>query len=331
MITPSNFAVFVTNVNTMIGAVYNADYVESVYKDIATELACTSKQMTFGWTGLLPKMRAWYGARHVNQPAPQTYTVEMIPFENTLSIDRFDLDDDMMGVYYRDLPDLARQARRHPDQQIRDLIEASGVQGTTVRQAGLDGLAFWNTAHPVDLYDATKGTYINDFTGGGVSVGGVNVGGAFSPTALTSIMAYMMTLKGEDGERLGIRPNRLMHPPTMFDSVQLVLKSTFFAPPSWGAFAPISGQVGAADNPIRRFGVEPIQNDFLSSNTKWYLLDTTKPMKPLTWITREATRMVPRINESDPCVFDQHMFQWGQWNRTAPAWSFSYLMARSGP
>lgn len=329
-ITPANFQVFVTNVNTMIGAVYNEDYVESVYSKICTPYSCSTSQMTFGWTGLLPKMRAWYGARHVNQAAPQTYTVEMIPYENTLSIDRFNLDDDQMGIYYRQLPDLARQARRQPDYEVRDLIEASGVQGTTVRQSGLDGLSFWSTSHPVDLYDATKGTYINDFVGG-QTVDGTTVGGALTPTALTSLMAYMMTLRGEDNERLGIRPNVLMHPPTMFDTVSYILKAQFLAPPTWGSFAPVTGQVGASDNVITRFGVDPLQNSFLNDNQNWYLLDLTKPVKPFAWITREATRMVPRLNESDPNVFDEHMFQWGQWNRCAPAWGFSFLAARSGP
>ncbi len=331
MITPANFATFITNINVMIGAVYNTDDVQSTYKEISTEVPCTTSQLTFGWTGLMPKMRAWFGARQPHQPAPQTYTVVPQPWENTYSIDRFNLDDDQYGIYYRTLPDMARQAKRHPDYQIRDLLEASGVQGSTSRQLGPDGLSFWNTAHPVDIYNAGAGTYVNDFTSGGVSIGGITVGGQLSPVAFTSMYEYMMTLKGEDGERLGVKPNALMHPPTLKAEVELILKSTFFAPPSWGAWAPMTGQVGAADNPLRRFGVVPIQNDFLASNTKWYLADTTKSMKPLLWVVREPIITVPRMNENDPAVFDTHMFQWGQWARNAPGWNFSWLMARSGP
>ncbi len=328
MITPSNFTVFVTNVETMIGEVYNTDDVQSVAKQISSEIPCTSSQLTLGWTGLMPKMRAWFGARQPHQPAPQTYTIQMQPFENTDSIDRFNLDDDMFGIYYRMLPDMARQAKRHADYQLRDLLENSGVQ-TGVKQLGPDGLTFFNTAHPVDLYDTTKGTYINDFVGG-QSVGGVTVGGPLSPTSFTSLFEYNMTLKGEDGERLGIRNNVLMHPPTLRTEVELILKSTFFAPPAWGAFASIGSQVGAADNPLRRLGVEPLQNDFLASNTKWYLMDTTKAFKPLLWVVRNETVTVPRVNENDQAVFDTHQFQWGQWNRVSPGWDYSFLCARSG-
>jgi len=330
-ITPSAFSAFVTNVNTMLGHFYDADDVQSVYKEIATETPCTSSQLTIGWTGLLRKMRLWTGPRQPQQAARQTYTIIPQPWENTLSVDRFELDDDMAGVFYRQIPDLMRQAKRHPDYQIRDLLEASGVQSLTAIQKGPDGVAFWSTSHPVNVYSSAAGTYINDFTNGGQTVSNITVGGALSPTAFTSVYEYMMTIKGEDGERLGIRPNKLMHPPTLKAEVELILKSTFFAPPAWGAFASISSQVGAADNPLRRFGVEPLQNDFLASNTKWYLADCTHAVKPTQWVVRDPIVTVPQVNEGDWPVFNTHTFQWGQWARNAPGWGYSFLMARSGP
>jgi phage major head subunit gpT-like protein len=328
MITPSNFSVFVTTVNTMIGHVYDTDMVDLVAPKISTELPCSSTQLVMGWTGLMPKMRAWFGARQPHEIAGQTYTVVPQPWENTYEIDRFALDDDQLGVYYRLLPDIARQARRHPDYQLRDLIENLGVQ-TGTRQLGLDGLTHWNSAHQVDLYNAGAGTYTNT-TVGGQSVGGTTIGGALSPTSFTSVYEYMRTIKGEDGERLGIKGNMLMHPPTLKAEVELILKSTFFAPPSWGAYAPITGQTGTADNPLRRFGVEPLENEFLVSNTNWYLLDTTRAMKPFTWVVREPIHMAQRTNETDPVVFDTHKFLWGQWARNCPAWNLPFLSHRSG-
>jgi phage major head subunit gpT-like protein len=330
-ITPANFGAFVTNVNTMLGHFYDQDDVSSCWKMFSSEVACTSTQLTIGWTGLLRKMRLWDGPRQPQQANRQTYTIIPQPWENTLSVDRFVIDDDFAGVFYRQLPDLMRQAKRHPDYQIRDLLEASGVQSMTAIQKGPDGVAFWSTSHPVDVYNSAAGTYINDFTSGGQVVSSVTVGGQLSPTAFTSLYEYMMTIKGEDGERLGIRPNMLMHPPTLKAEVELILKSTFFAPPAWGAFASIGSQVGAADNPLRRFGVEPLQNDFLASNTKWYLFDTNHAVKPVQWVVRDPIVTVPQVNEGDYPVFNTHTFQWGQWARNAPGWGFSFLAARSGP
>jgi phage major head subunit gpT-like protein len=237
MIVPSaNFNVFISNVNTMFGEAYSTTPI--IHPQFVSTVPCGGSQMVFGWTGMMPKFRPWFGPRVTNEPAPQTYTVVPIPFEDTFSIDQFHLADDMFGIYYRMVPDMARQARRWEEYEIRDLLENAGIW-TGAAQNGLDGLSNWSTAHPIDLYDSSKGTYINDFTGGGQNVvytkpSGTTttlVGGAISPTAFLTLWGYMSTLKGEDNEALGVTPNLLMHHPILNGEVQLLLKSTFFA--SW--------------------------------------------------------------------------------------------------
>lgn len=340
LISPQGLTVFVTTTNTMFGEVYTslAKNVPRIIDRIATTVPITSEQLTFGWTGMMAKMRIWQGPRYVNEPAPQLYTIVPKPYENTYGIDRFTLDDDQFGLYYRMLPDMARQIYRWPDYELRDLLEASGGYSGTAVQQGLDGLSNWNTAHPIDIYDATKGTYVNDFTGGGVNVtypktGGGTVttlvGGALAPVAFTTLYEYMTTLKGEDNEVLGVQPDCMMIAPQLKAEGELILHSTFFAPPQWGVN--VTGQVGAADNPLKRFGVELLVNKYLRNIYTWYLMDTTAAMKPFGWGLREAPITVPRINENDPVVFDTHHFLWGTWARATPHWSFAFLAARSGP
>ncbi len=339
MITPSGLLAFITNTSTLFGEVYTSlSQVPTIADKIATTLPVTSETYIQAWTGMMPKARVWSGPRYVHEPAAQTYSVTPKPYELTYSIDRFKLDDDQFGVYYRMLPDMARQIRRWPDYELRDLLEASGAYADAVSQAGLDGLSHWNTAHPVDLYDANKGTYCNDFTGGGVAIsypktgGGTvstTVGGALSPVAFTTLWEYGSTLKGEDNEVLGVQYDTLMHAPQLKAEAELILRSTFFAPPQWGVN--ITGQVGAADNPLKRFGVNALENKYLKNIYTWYMFDTSAAMKPTTWALREAARVIPRVNEQDPVVFDMHRFLWGAWMRAAPAWSFAFLGARSGP
>jgi phage major head subunit gpT-like protein len=331
MITPANFAAFVTNANNMMGHVYDADDLSSYYKMVSTEVTCTSQQWTSAWFGRMPKMRLWDGPRQPHQPGAQTYTIIPQPWENTYSFDRFDLDDDQYGVYYRLLSELMLQSKRHPDYQFRDLLEASGVQGSTAIQKGPDGVAFFSTSHPVNFYNSGAGTYINDFSSGGQTVNSITVGGALSTVGFATLYEYMTTLLDDQGERLGIRPTHLMHPPTLKVETEIILRNASFAPPSWSTWGSVAAQVGAADNPLKRFGVEPLENIYLSSFTKWYLLDNSKPMKPLTKVNRTPLVTVPRVNESDPAVFDTHMFQWGQWERMGFGWGFPFLMARSGP
>lgn len=328
MIIPGNFNVFITNVSTMIREAYSSASIE--YPMYTTTVPTNSTTWEDGWIGRMPKMRPWDGPRIVNEPAPQTYTVNIINYENTYGLDMFMFEDDKYNVYYPILIDLALQSKRWPEFELRDLLENTGVQ-TGSRQNGLDGLPFFSTSHPVDFYNSGAGTYVNDFTGGGVSIGGVTVGGALSPTALGTMSEYMMTLKAEDGERFGLVPNLLIVPPTLKVEADYILKNQFIAPANWSTFGSIPTNVGASDNLYSRFGMDYLVNKNLMSNTKYYIADTTKAVKPVRWIMREAPVFTPRVNEDDPFVFDNHQYIWGVRARGCPAWSYSWLMSRGGP
>lgn len=335
MITPANLRLFNTNANVRMGQAYKAK--TQLWPAFAGEEPCSGRYWTSGWTGQLQKMRVWLGRRVTHESYPQTFTVEMLPFENSLSIDQFDLDDAILPIYYRQFDQLAEKGAMNVDFQLVQLIEGTGFYSGG-RQLGPDGVNMWSTAHPIDVYDSSKGTFINDFTGGGQAVtfktasGGttsITVGGAISPAAIATISEYMPMINGEDGEPLGVRANLLMHAPILRTEVDLVLKAMFFAPPSWGT---ITGQVGSADNVLRMRGITPLENEYLVSlPTTFYLADTTRGMRPWTWINREGLHVVPRIDPSDENVYANHRFEWGQWTRGAPAPGFPWLMARSGP
>lgn len=326
---PANFTVFVTNATTMINEVYRSEHA-LIYPRVATTIPVSSEQLTMGWMGIMPKPRGWFGPRVVHEPNAETFTVSMLPYENTYALDRFRIDDDLYGVYYPILTDFAIQSKRSPDFEFRDLLENRGLYGNTSRQAGLDALSHWNTAHPVDVYDASKGTFINDFSAGGQSVGGVTVGGALGVVGLTTLYEYMRTIKGQDNERLGVRADLLMIPPTLLSTAEFLLKNQFMAPPTWGGFAQLTSQVGAADNELRRFGLDYVENENLLINDRWYLLDTKRSIKPFVWGLRQAPVQANRVSETDPFVFDNHKFLWGMWYRAAATWGPAFLSARSG-
>jgi phage major head subunit gpT-like protein len=333
---PSNFSLFISDLSTALGTVYLSDPLEAHWQAIATEIPVKGSQYVDAWTGLMPKARVWQGDRVVNTPSLQTYTVIPKPFELTYAIDRFHLDDDIHDAYFRMIPDLVRQTRRWESYEIRDMLENAGAW-TGAYQNGPDGVSFFNTAHAIDIYNSGLGNYSNDFSGGGANVtytkangGTVSIltGGGFGVTAFKTLYEYMFTLKGEDNERLGIRPDTLMHPVNLKTEVEVVIKNTFFAPPAWGN---LTSQAGAAENAFRRFGVTPYMNEFLNDPQMWYLADTSRSFKPIRWGMREAWRIVPRMNEDDPVVFDTHNFLIGGWARGMPIWSYSFLMSRSGP
>lgn len=333
LITPANLAFWFTQLNTQLGYTYSIT--PTFTEAIASMIPSSTEQNGYAWIGRLDKMRLWQGSRTAHEPAPQTYFLLNQPFELTEKIDRFKLDDDQMGVYERTMPEMAIQAKKAPDYQLRDLIENSGAQ-TGSRQNGLDGLSYFNTAHPIDLYNAAAGTYSNDFSGGGANVTYANgkqilTGGAFGPTAVSTLYSYMLQLKAENNEPLGVMPSEILIPTALATEAELVLKSTFFAPPQWGGSAnPITGQVGTADNPIRRFGLDfRIIPEFTLPNV-WYMADMKKAFKPFIHQVRQAPVLATRVAETDPVVFDTHAYLWGYWARFAMGWGFSWLCTRSG-
>lgn len=339
-ITPANLAFWFTKLDTQLGYTYSIT--PTFTESIASTIPSSTEQNGYAWIGRLDKLRYWAGSRITHEPAPQTYFLINQPFELTEKIDRFKLDDDQMGVYERTMPEMAIQAKKWPDYQMRDLIENSGVQ-TGTRQLGLDGLTYFNTAHPVDLYNPAQGTYSNDFSGGGANVTYPNgrtilTGGAFGPTAVSTLYSYMLQLKAENNEPLGIMPNEILVPTALATEAELVLKSSFFAPPAWNtvgtapAAIPVTGnmaQVGTADNPIRRFGLDYRIIPELTLPNFWYLADTKKAFKPFIWQLRQAPVLAARVQETDPTVFDTHTYLWGYWARGAPGWGFSWLCCRS--
>jgi phage major head subunit gpT-like protein len=322
-----------TTASTLVNEAYRNFQHDQWSPKVSTNFPVASEVLIMGWMGIMPKMRGWFGPRVVNSPNPETYTVTPLPYENTYGLDRFKFDDDQYGIYYPLLVDFAQAMARWQNFETRDLLEATGLYSSTSRQAGLDGLSHWNTAHPVDVYAPSKGTFVNDFTGGGVSIGGVTVGGRIGVVSLTSMYEYMGTIKGQNNERLGVRPSHVMVPQNLRAEVDFLLKNQFMAPPTWGGFgnAGFGSQVGAADNQIRRFSLDYIVNEDLASASIWYLLDNTRAMKPFGWALRSAPTTTTRTNESDPIVFDTHTFAWGTWARACPTWTPAFLSARSGP
>jgi phage major head subunit gpT-like protein len=343
MLTPSQYAAFITTVDTTIGQIYTQLDPAMTYKEWSTTIPISGAIWNAGWTGKMPKARPWFGSRVVYEPAAQTYQVTPIPYELTYGIERFQFDDSAVNttsIFWRELPDMAMQWRRQPEYELRDLLEGSGVQTSDGRQNGLDTLSAFNTSHPIDLYNPAftvgnylfaSGTYCNDFSNGGQTINGTLIGGALSQAAFSSVLQYAQMVPGEDGEVLGVMPDAMMIPTTLQVEANFILKSTFMAPQTWGAFGNLGTQVGTADNMLAKMGVRPVVNRWLRNTKRWYLMDTSHAMKPLIWLVREAPRTVPRVNENDPIVFDTHHYTWGGWDRVAPAWNFSWLIYRSAP
>lgn len=308
---------------------------------------CTTYQsetenVLHGWIEMPDNMRIWRGARVVQDPAPQTYSVPMLPWEITMGLDQFAFLFDRWGLYMPIAQRIGQKTGKLQDYAVRDMLQGNGELGVAPFTLGPDGVTFWNTAHPVDVWDSSKGTYANDYGTAGVSVGGVTVGGLFSTNSYTTMWQDMSGRKNASGEAIGVNPDRLLVPSQLKFPGAVVLQSMMFSPPVLSVLgagnAPTPGSpvplnapfVGAMDNPLRGSADLRWTPDLNSQPTAFYLGDTSDVMKPLGWAQHTAPTFVVRNAPTDPIVFDQHKYLWGSWAIATPHWGFSYNLSRSG-
>jgi len=277
-------------------------------------------------------------------PTLLTYQVPIKNWENTQAIDQFRFDDDTHGLYDATIPFMGMLAKKLTDYNLRDMILNQG-SFTGSFQTCLDGTNFWGTAHPVNFWDPSMGTYANDYTGGGQTVNNQLIGGGLSMTAFATVYLDMTRRKNESGEAWGLVPDTAMTGPILKLAMDTLLQAQFLGVPQVaqlgsgaGANAPM---VGSTQNTMRAWADSFMWED-LSSGTQigsgsntydqvWYLLCTKGPIKPFAHLMRQAPNFVYRIRPDDPVVFDKHQYVYGSVARESVAWGFPQTASRSGP
>lgn len=325
-ITPTNLNIFFTGLDTRFWAAFEQAPIWS--EQVATTYPAATEQWLMGWIGMLDKLRVWKGSRIVHTPAPQTYGATILPFELTEQIDKFKLEDDTYGIYAPLISHMGEMAKKWPDYAVRDLIESLGDFNNTPAQLGTDGVSHWNASHPIDFYDSGKGTYTNDYLAAGTTINSTTVGGTFNSNAYLTVYQDHSSRKNESGEKIGVLPDKLMVPTYLGFAAKTVLQSQFFAP---STITGMNSQtfVGAVDNPLNG-STDLMINIDLTVQAAWYLLTTKKVVKPFGWVLRKAPVLIPRMDPTDPAVFDTHTFLYGVEARAVPVWSLPWLSSRSG-
>ncbi|WKE64339.1 Mu-like prophage major head subunit gpT family protein [Gallaecimonas kandeliae] len=199
--------------------------VEPQYQLVATVVPSTSKSNTYGWIGAMPSFREWVGDRVVNSVKEHGYSITNKTWENTIGINRDDVEDDNIGMVPTVVQSLAQEGAEFPDELVFGLLP----NGFTT--ACYDGQNFFDTDHPVNSK--------HDGTGADSSV------------------ANMVDETG-------------------------------------------SGYTG-----------EP-----------WYLLDTSRPLKPLIFQDRRKLAINTLFNPTDPAVWTSNEFEFGADMRCEAGYGF---------
>lgn len=115
----------------------------SQWSEIATRFPSATRQNDYGWLGDLPGMKKWLGPRQVNALKAYKYSLENEPYEDTIGVDRHDIEDDQEGLYAPRFTAMGRAVAAFPDQ----LVFAAAIAGFSTNC--YDGQYFFDTDHPV--------------------------------------------------------------------------------------------------------------------------------------------------------------------------------------
>ncbi|WP_054007880.1 Mu-like prophage major head subunit gpT family protein [Cypionkella psychrotolerans] len=110
---------------------------------VATIVPSSNAQNTYGWLANVPSMREWIGARVAQNIAEASYTLLNKAWELTIAVDRYDIEDDNLGVY----APLFSQMGMSTSANEEILTWAALKAGFTSKC--YDGQNFFDTVHPV--------------------------------------------------------------------------------------------------------------------------------------------------------------------------------------
>src|SRR5690606_30869104 len=211
---------------------------ETVIQEIATIVPSEGIGNVYGWSARRLTLRPWIGPRTIQNIKEHVYEVKNLPFEGTveLDLDRMSDDQNTVKVFASTLlPELAAAAAEHPD----DLL----VERLKQNPNTFDGVPWFSNNHPTFSEEPnTPDTYSNDYS---LDLNAEN---------LNFVWSQMVSIVGENGKPLGVKPTHLMVAPQLLRVALEILQSSTYAQ-STG----IGGGSVAVDNPMRGW-LKPIVN-----------------------------------------------------------------------
>ena len=132
---------------------------ESQYSSVAMTVPSSTSEEKYAWLGKMPRFREWLGDRVFNSMRTSDFTIKNKKWENSIEVERVDIEDDKFGIYSPLLQMLGAEAKTHPDELVFSLM-ASGFN-----QLCYDGQYFFDVDHPLELADGSTGMWSN-FGGG---------------------------------------------------------------------------------------------------------------------------------------------------------------------
>ncbi len=322
-INQTNLDILFRNVQVRFSELYQQT--PTWFQNVATTIPSGTRAEDYAWMDRLPIMRQWLGPRVINSVSNLTRRLVNVPYESTIRLSKWDVEDDQYGVFNMAVDVQASEVKKWPDVLVRDAI-ANGALSTLITgvdNRGFDGVPVFSTQHPVLAgVDGNAGT-----------INGATVqSNLYTSLPLTfdnyvRVRTDMMSWVGADGLPLNIMPDTLMVPPALENMGKMILEADMIATTT----ATLPGGATQANAPMTntyKGSSKLFVNPMLANKPQnWWLMDTSKPVKPWIFQQRSAPTFTAKTNINDDNVFFLAEFLWGAEARGAAAESVWFLQA----
>ena len=275
------------------------DTAPSVWQRIAMEVPSTTGQNDYAWLSKFPRMRKWIGDKAVKALEGFKYTIVNDDWEATVEVDRNDIEDDNLGIYLPQAQMAGESAKQLPDEIVIDLANNAMIS------LCYDGQNFIDTDHPVRGADGVLASVSNKGTKALSAASQAAAAASFGLARVT-----MRKFKDDEGRPLNITPNVLLVPPALGDIARTLMTNDRLDD---GKANPYKGTA------------EVVEDARLTSDVCWYLLDTTKAVKPFVYQNRKKPVFVQQTDPQADDVFNRKKFKFGAEARSAGGYGFWQL------
>ncbi len=242
-----------------------------IYKDIATIVDVKDHTVDYKWLGDIPSMQEWVDERVLKNLQAFEYSIKKKDWEVTIEVERDDIMFDKLNMVKPRLIGMAGSVVYHYNELIFNLLEANG--------ACYDGENFFSAAHTIG---AT--TYSN-----------IGVKKLTSDNFITE-RTRMTSQRSDTGRNLFIKPNLLVVPPELEMEAKKILEADL-----------LDGGVSNLTKGLADYVVSP----YLTNPNGWYLLDTTKAVKPFILQITKKPQFVPMTGIDDESAFMKKKYRYG--------------------
>ena len=266
------------------------------WKQLAQEVPSNTTSVTYYLNQSIPRLRKWIGPRVENNIKRYGVTVENQDYEDMVTVDINDIEDDNAGLYSTMFEALGRAAAMWPN----DLVYEALIAGAT--ETCIDGQPFFNGSHPLEI------------PGAATTQSNLHTTMALTAANFSTVRLRMKSLKGEDGKPLMVGRKLVLVVPTELEDVgRRILQAD-----NVGYLSNTSST--ATDTNINKGMADLLVIPELSANsaTTWYLMDVGQVLKPfIVQVRKQPNQVIAKDKLDDEGVFTERKAKFGVHGRGA--------------